>query len=461
VSAPHFDPSSRGFSTSQAMLDFLIAALTPLMAVGYLGWVTGASAIEIVGMLVVFLAAAFVALLMAGRPNLAGARFGKDSALAPQSVDGGAGDVLEALQSLPGRRQRLLFLTGLAPVVVLPMLLLLIGDGGWLEMSRLRSLVLVSVVAAAFSSNLMFYWTRRSLAPLRSAWRSSQPSTATPGRLGGHSLATRLQMAVAIPAIAGLILVIDAASHAIRADAEANAFVWLASVVESLAETNSDRPLGARVEWALPLEKIWPVSTQIFEIPPDATAASVLADSSQSFLAQLDFQLLGESRSGWVAPERGLEIGAFRKLEGGAVLIARVARADLADGSSALGWGVLGVTLALGLVSILFGTMVSREFVRSFDTLRGEAGRIASGDLRSAPFDPSGDEFGELAQSLSVGSARFQATLSRTPASRRRFRERHRRRRGSKRPSSVLRARSLESPGRVRIRYCRSSRPIA
>ncbi len=416
MSAPRFDSSAKGFATSHAAIDYLVAGPAPLGATGYLGWVTGASAIEIVGMLVLFLGSAWVGLLFTGRKALASVASANDSAATERSVAEGsaAADVLAALQSLPSRRQRLLFLVGLAPVILLPLLLSLIGDGGWFEMSRLRSLVLVSVVAAAFSSNSMFYWTRRSLAPARSALAGTWAGATAPGALVGGSLANRLQLAVALPALAGLVLVLDVASHEIRADAEANALVRLESVVESLARADSDRPLAERVERVLAGGRAWPVSTETFEISPDETLDSVLVGSSQAFLAELDHQLAGESRGGGVAPTRGAEIGAYRKLAGGAVLIVRVARADLADGTEAFGWGVLGVTLTVGLVSILFGTIVAREFARSFDDLRGQAAQLASGDLRPGPFDPAGDELGELAQSLFVGAAGFRATLERT-----------------------------------------------
>lgn len=419
--APNVDRITTRGSPSQRALDWLVCVPVPLACAAVLGWLTGTSGVELAIIFGVFLAAAVVALAMTRRPAhvdsspAKNSSFDRSGAMSTSRVS----EALDALRALPNRRQRVFLLAGLAPGIVVPTLLSLIGQGDWLDLARLRSLVVVSLVTASLSSSMMFFWTRRALAPARAAIANSAAGAAALAVLADGTaptarLAVRLQLAIAIPAIAGLILVVDVAAHEVRGRAEATALVWVESVVESIARIDSSRPLRERIEQALPREELWPVSTRTFAVSPGTVDGLAQAESSAAFVSELDRQLARESNGGLIVPGRGPEIGAFRKLENGEVVIARVTRADLVDGSGGLGGPVFVAVLGMGLVSILFGTIVSREFERSLDGLRQGALSLSSGDLRSRPFDPSDDEFGELAHSLSVVGHRFRMMLERT-----------------------------------------------
>ncbi len=181
--------------------------------------------------------------------------------------------------------------------------------------------------------------------------------------------------------------------------------------------SEAEEILAERLGRALPPEKFWPVATQAFEIAPDGVSSSALSRSSESFLNELDGQLFTESAEGLIVPKQGPEIGAFRRLDDGTILIARIAQSDIQNGAAALAGSVFGVAIVMGLVSVLMGTMVSREFARSLEELRQTAGRLAGGDLARNSFDPTDDEFGELAQSLSAIGDRFRGILDRTTQS--------------------------------------------
>jgi methyl-accepting chemotaxis protein len=417
VSASNLDRIQVARPAGLRRLDLFGPIPFQLAAIAYLSWIGEALSIEVGALLVAFVGSSLVGgWILAHRaidrtPWLDAAGAGGDDAASVAA----SRNALSAVQSLPFDRQRSSFLLGLVPILVAPPLLWLLGDGGWLELSRMRSLALACGVAAATTSTLNLFATRRCLEPLRVGIIASPAgSKAWAEREAPRSLSGRIRYAAIVPAIASLVMLLDVASHSERRAAEEAALAWASSAVESLASGERETRLSERVEKRLPAELVRPVPIRAFEFTQDTLDDAAHVGLSAAFLAQLDRGLVNNASHARIAPRNGADIGAYRRLVDGTVLVVGISRADLVAGSRVLGGGVLVVAMGMGLFSILLGIVVSRDFGDAFEALQREADRLAAGDLSAGALDPSGDEFGALARSMSVVRESVRATVDRT-----------------------------------------------
>ena len=417
MSATNLERIAMNRPTGLRRLDFFGPIPFQLAAVAYLSWVGGAVSIE-VGVLLV----AFVGTSLVGGWILAGRTTGRTTSFVKAGTDAddpaavaASRKALSVLQSLPFERQRSSFLLGLVPILVAPPLLGLLGDGGWFELSRMRSLVLVCVVAAAATSTLNLLATGRCLESLRVGIIASPAGSMTwADHESPRSVSGRIRYATIVPAIASLVILLDVTSHGARRAAEEEALAWASSAAESLAFGERESHLSQRVEQRLPAESVRPVPIRVFEFTRGTFDDSAHAGLSAAFLAQLNQGLENNASHAQIAPRNGVDIGAYRRLIDGRVLVVGISRADLDSGSTVLSGGVLLVAMGMGLFSILLGIFVSGDFGRSFEALQREADRLAAGDLSGGAFDPSGDEFGKLARSMSVVRESVRSTVDRT-----------------------------------------------
>lgn len=391
-------------------LALIFASIGPLAAVVYLVAIFDSGLVEILGLMAVFVGPAWLAVWMRPVPKSdidttaddesGRARIAREKALRATAA---------SLLALPLRRQQAALVAGLLPLVVWPGLCALAGSTLWLGLDRLRSVLLVCLLSAAFSAILMFYRTRRSLAPTRSALAERSDGAAVFAKLLGEgSCAARVPLLVVLPAIAAAWLVMDATAHVQRARAEEQALDWLAAVVTTRASATGplmqDSVLAA--DGRAPSQ--WPMAAEVFVFTPGSEAGPDPLDSSPAFRAALEREVEAVVESGLIAPQGGPHIGAFRRGADGNVWVVRADRRTLATGSGLLPFGV---SIIVALLAGVAGALVSREFTRSARWLLAEAQRLAAGHLEPIGFDPTDDEFGRIALSLRAVGESFRETL--------------------------------------------------
>ena len=333
-----------------------------------------------------------------------------------------AGVCVEILNApLEMRRRR--FLTMLGFGLLVPLLMSLLGFPGWFSAPILSSFVLAIVVAAGSASTFQFYWARRKLRPLLA--RLSNEANGPSGDAVGVeriSLTRMLQLAIAMPALATLMLTLNLVSEDRRIAAESEAIAWsraalsmLPDQVAMLEEVDPDPvpDLERRVETQNRIQKSWPIPVSLAVHSTDRAAGGDAAEFSAALVPVLDGLLAADQREGVLDVVGASEVGAFRKLDTGAVLVAVVERESPA--SSILGLDAsLGLFFA-GLLAIVWGLgeLVGRDLQGSIGALRNAADELARGGDPSVSAFETGDELGVLGQTLYGVGTELRATTMR------------------------------------------------
>jgi methyl-accepting chemotaxis protein len=337
------------------------------------------------------------------------------------SLAGVCAEILNA--PLEMRRRR--FLTMLGFGLLVPLLMSLLGFPGWFSAPILSSFVLAIVVAAGSASMFQFYWARRKLRPLLA--RLSNEANGPSGDAVGVeriSLTRMLQLAIAMPALATLMLTLNLVSEDRRIAAESEAIAWsraalsmLPDQVAMLEEVDPDPDpapdLERRVETQNRIQKSWPIPVSLAVHSTDRAAGGDAAEFSAALVPVLDGLLAADQREGVLDVVGASEVGAFRKLDTGAVLVAVVERESPA--SSILGLDAsLGLFFA-GLLAIVWGLgeLVGRDLQGSIGALCNAADELARGGDPSVSAFETGDELGVLGQTLHGVGTELRATTMR------------------------------------------------
>lgn len=322
-----------------------------------------------------------------------------------QEADVDASAAFGAIVSLPLHSQRVKFLCGLAPIVFVPSLMWAMGFEAWLSGERIRSLAIISLVMSLISGMLVFYWAKFSFAGIRMLLASIVGDSNTRSRLVvRHSIKRKLLFAVVVPAFVGVLLVVDVVDENMRSNAENEAVQWAMLAAESIAGGDPELPLVERVASQLPNEKFWPMPLDMAEIRLGRLSKTADEDASVPFLDALDHRLgIGET-TGLIVPALGPEVGAFRRLPGGTILISKVLRSDLESRSASLGWVIGLVCFGVLGMAVLVGRLAAAEVSRALTALETAAEGMAAGDLDLEVAFESEDEFGDVGRAItSVG----------------------------------------------------------
>ena len=319
-----------------------------------------------------------------------------------------------AIMSLPLQMQRTKFFACMASIILVPPLMWAMGFDAWVSAERLRSLALISLVGSLMSGTLFFYWAKKSFAGLQTSLASVAGDSVTrSGLSAGYSLRRKLLLAVVLPAFSSVLLVVDVVHENMRSSAENEAARWAMIAVESIGNADAELPLAARVASQLPQEKFWPMPLDTVEIRSDRLGGPFAAHASSPFLDALDRRLELGGTIGLIIPAFGPEIGAFRKLEDGTVLVSKLLRSDLEPPIASLDWAVGLVCLGVLGVAILIGRLAAAEVSGGLETLEAAAQRMAAGDLTPGVAYESEDELGDLGRALALVGDMLRVTVAR------------------------------------------------
>ena len=399
---------SRGGS---GLRDYGLFAPLPahLLAVAYVRWVIDANLMENLALILAFVAVPILAVLA-----LRGTRMERKAVFSGlQSDDPGENQkAFELLLAWPHSVQQQTFLAGLLPIVIAPIALVVLGDSGWPRFSWLVSIVLVSLVCAALSGWVALYSTRRTLARARTDLAGRSADLELRGAASyRRSWAAALQFAVVFPAVAGLLIVVDAVSHVARQQAESEALVWASTASALIADGDRSQSIAQRVALQLPPPAFWPTPIRAYELPEKGQRGEADGRLSEVVTDAVETALEGPSSYGTVQPSGSSQIAAFRRLADEAVVVVTIDRRELNDLSSPLAGGVVLVVLGACVLTIGFARMISGELTGGLAALQRQASRLESGDLRERDWLLEIDEMGAISRSLMRAEDTIRVTV--------------------------------------------------
>jgi len=269
-------------------------------------------------------------------------------------------------------------------------------------------LALAGTAAGFVAASFQLLLAKRLAEPVREALADDLPDPAVRRQLVRRlPLTAKLLFCVTgvtvVPVIFAVLLYHDRAQHAI----ESFAIQWQHRVVQGAevggaggdVRPGADPtllPVALDVEVVAPGEP-GPLEPQVREEIDERIAAGTLRGDSLG---------LPSSR-----------VFAWRALPGGSFVLASSPRAELGVSDTVL-WLVFAVLLAVS-TGVAFGLafLLARDVSRATEALRGEAERLASGDLRRGRVFESEDELGELSRSFEGMAASLRETVSRVVAS--------------------------------------------
>jgi methyl-accepting chemotaxis protein len=325
-----------------------------------------------------------------------------------------AREAFRAIMALPLRMQRTEFVANLLPALLFPVVLTLLGHSGWLEWGRLRTYGFASFVGALFSSALIFYWAKYSVARLRSELAAAVGEPASRGELvERRSLVQKLRFAVTVPALASVLLVVNVFYDSLTSAAEEAAVDWCEVALALVAAGDPDRPLGERVRDQLPDPELWPVPLSIYEVGAIAEARDVDPGVSAALLEFVDRQQAEEARRGRILEDALGEVGSFRHLGEAGLLVAVVDRREIGLSLGRVHLAVVLVCLVMTACALLIGSLVCEDLRGALAALREEANRMASGDLRAGRIFESEDELGDLGRGFERLGVSLRETVGR------------------------------------------------
>ena len=385
---PNPEQLSRAFKGRCLMIDLLAPIPAYVLTLGYLGLIFDLEQSEwlrLAGCLAGFAIAA--GLYGDGRRRRQAApivRFLDRASMdgSNRSLDAEASAAFRSIVSLPLEMQKTKFFAGLSVIVIVPPLMWMLGFDAWFGLARIRSLAMISLVVSLMSGALVFYWAKQGFSELRAALASEAgDSIARSGLVARRSLRQKLLLAIAVPTFASVMLVVDVVQVKMHSSAEAEAVGWALIAVESVAGADASLPIAARVANQLPAEKFWPMPLRTTELQSDRLGGDSGADISASLREALDRELELGATMGSVIPVSGPEIGAFRRLDNGRVLVSKILRIDLAPQLAALNWAIGIVCLWVLAIAVAVGRLASSEVSAALETLAGTATRMADGDF--------------------------------------------------------------------------------
>jgi methyl-accepting chemotaxis protein len=323
-------------------------------------------------------------------------------------------DAFSAVASLPIRMQRREFVMNFLPALLFPVAMELLGHSGWLAWGRLRTYVFASLVGALFSSGLIFYWAKHSFASLRGKLALAVGSPAIrAGLIERCSLVQKLRFAVTMPALASVLLVVNVVYDSLQWVAQESAISWSEKAVDAVASGDPDLALEEKMRARLPDPAFWPAPLEMQVLSSAFEAGEARSGLSAAFREGLEGRLAEGADRGRIAPGRGGQLGAYRRMADGSVLLAIVEREDLVLALGKMNRAVVWVCLAMAMGALLIGALVCQDLRSALTLLRDEADRMASGDLRAGDVFESEDELGDLGRAFEAMGNSLRATVSR------------------------------------------------
>jgi methyl-accepting chemotaxis protein len=409
---------SREFSTVCRLLDLLSPIPALALVSGYLAFVLDLSGAEwgvlttcltgstlLVGVLSIVNRRGLVVPILAylDRDRVRQANHGAD-----------ADRALQAITSLPLNMLKYRFIACMMAPLVVPVLMWVVGFEAWLKADRFFSLFSVSLAAAMLGDLLVFYWAKQKFGPFRIAFAAACSDGHTSADLAPrYALNRKLMLAVVIPTFASLVLVVDLFGQSLRSVAIERAEQWAMVAVESVARAEPTDPLESRIANRLPQKDLWPIPLDVIEIQPGRLSNTSGSIVSEVFLDALEDRLGQGEFSGPVRSTAQPEIGAFRRLDDGRLLIAKVLRSEIDPYAGLFGWGFGFALVGLLGVAVGIGRLASFEISRGVGVLRDAAERFAHGDLTRATGCDAEDEIGDVGRGLEAVRALLRTTAQR------------------------------------------------
>ncbi|HEB91704.1 MAG TPA: methyl-accepting chemotaxis protein [Deltaproteobacteria bacterium] len=321
---------------------------------------------------------------------------------------------LESIRALPTHLQRTKWLLAGVTLVFVPLAMWLLGFEDWLGGARLRSLGTIAFAGFGLGGVFGRQWAKQAWAGLRSELasivgdRDSAGDDAVP-----RSFQRRGVVGVLVFALAAVLLVIDVVSLEVRDLAAKDAAALAGVALEAVASGDPDLPIPERIahrsfrmeEGSLPIE--------FAEIHAEPFGQIASAGLSEAFVDALDAQLeLGRS-AGRIVPSGGGEVGAYRRLDGGSILVASIRRTDLPHLGVIFRPPLLAVVLGILVGAAVLGGLGAREIDLGLAALRSGLVRMQEGDFSAGAIHDADDEFGTLARSLDGLRDSIRSRLSR------------------------------------------------
>ena len=306
-----------------------------------------------------------------------------------------ADSAYHAIAALPLRMRTARLIGCLASIVVVPPMMWVLGFELWLSVERIQSYAIISMIVSTLGGMLCFYWAKQGFYSWRVLIADSVDDSERRSALESQgSLKRSLLFAVALPVLATLLLVVDVVSENMRDLGAERASEWAMFVVESISDSAPGTSLSDRVANQLPPEEFWPMPIELVEIRSDRIdAESTSKNISHRFLEFLGREVQLGRVVGVVNPHGGSEVGAFRKIDDGTTLVARVMRSDFESGRDGLDWIVGLVGLCMIGLAALMGNFAGGDITRSAESLKNSVARVAAGDLSPGILCEAGDVF--------------------------------------------------------------------
>ncbi len=333
--------------------------------------------------------------------------------------EGGALDVsigssaYHAIASTPFRMRRARIFACLASVIVVPPLMWMLGFPSWLDVERIQSFAIISMIVSILGGMICFYWAKQGFEP----WRRISAESAGDSDLHDlsmphDSLRKNLLLAITFPIVASLLLFVDVVGENARDIDEERAARWASLVVDVVADTDSGDSLSDRVARQLPPKAFWPMPIELTEFRPDRIDPDSLGrQRSQRFHELLDRQIQQGGTTGVVNPHGGSEVGAFRRLDDGTTLVATVSRADFVSKQDGLNWVVWVVGLFMFLIGAVVAGFACSDLTHSAERLKRATARIASGDLSSGIRFESAGVFSAVGREIDLVRQRLRSVV--------------------------------------------------
>ncbi|MEM9175471.1 MAG: methyl-accepting chemotaxis protein [Myxococcota bacterium] len=308
-----------------------------------------------------------------------------------------------ALPAIPAQVHRTLLVAGLSSIVLVPSALSVVGAAGWFAPALLRSLALFAVVNAVASAQVCFYHARIRLGRYR---RSAGPEEVSlTDAFGGSRTASRLRLAVALPAVAGMLVVFDVAGHLSLQRAANERIAFAEAAISALG--GAEGTFAERVASVLPAEAFRPGRVVAFPLDAETLGGDATAHVPDPFLTAVDAALASGRTDGAIRLRDGSGVGRFETGPEGRSFAVFVGTAETANAWT----GGLWLVFAASVLVFAFGMRVGGDVERSIAHVRAHADRLAAGDLRGEGISVMDDDLGALEASLVRAAESFRTTL--------------------------------------------------
>ncbi len=321
-----------------------------------------------------------------------------------------------ALVRLPRRMRRVRLGTAVALGLVLPAAMALFGFPGWLFGSSLYGYAIALTLAALATAHLQHGWA---LASLRVWIEQLEPELPEPEieapRVERRPPLGRAAVAGLTCAVAGL-LALDLVDRQHDASVRAEALRWAGAALEELADESGSASLPSRIDRVRDGLDAWPVPVALAAVSPERTPGAGEGGLSTAMSRALGEASADGASEGTLDAPRSGELGRFRRLADGSLVVAVIGLADLpllgARGAGARGLLIVGLA-GLGAAWAWLALEARR---RDLDALVEAAAGCATGEARPNALSLRDDRTGDLARALHAASGAVRGAIDHVEA---------------------------------------------